>query len=301
VATEATTVDVDGRTVRLTNLDKVLYPEVGFTKGQVIGYYAAIASVMVPHLEARPLTFRRWPNGVEGDSFFEKNCPSHAPDWVDVIDGPGGVRSCSIDHPAGLVWAGNQAALEIHVPMARGDDLDTPTTLVFDLDPGEPADLVDCADVAMWMRDVLDSVGLAGFAKTSGSKGMQVYVPINTPATHDHASSFALAVGQLLEREHGNRVLVDMTRAKRPGKVFVDWSQNSRAKTTIGVYSLRGRSRPTVSTPISWDEVEALTTGRDAAAAVFDADDVVARVTNIGDLFEDVLTLQQELPVPASR
>jgi len=299
VATEATIVDVGGRTVRLTNLDKALYPQVGFTKAQVIGYYAAVASAMVPHLEGRPLTFRRWPNGVEGESFFEKNCPSHAPEWVELIDGPGGVRSCSIDHPAGLVWAGNQAALEIHVPMARGDDLDTPTALVFDLDPGEPADVVDCADVAIWMRDVLDSVGLTGFAKTSGSKGMQVYVPINTATSHRQASSFALAVGQLLERQHQDRVLVEMTKTKRPGKVFVDWSQNSRAKTTIGVYSLRGRPKPTVSTPISWHEVEAITSTRDAAAAVFDADDVVARVADVGDLFEDVLTMQQELPVPA--
>jgi len=299
VATEATTVDVDGRSVRLTNLHKVLYPDVGFTKAQVIAYYASIAPVMVPHLIGRPLTFRRWPDGVESSSFFEKNCPSHAPDWVDVIEGPGGVRSCTIDHPAGLVWAGNQAALEIHVPMATGDDLDTPTSLVFDLDPGAPADVVDCADVALWLRDVLESVGLAGFVKTSGSKGMQVYVPINTATGHGQASSFALAVGQLLERQHQDRVLVEMTKAKRPGKVFVDWSQNSRAKTTIGVYSLRGRPKPTVSTPISWHEVEAITTMRDAAAAVFDADDVVARVADVGDLFEDVLTMQQELPVPA--
>lgn len=298
---ESTTADVDGRSVRLTNLEKVLYPDVGFTKAQVIAYYAAVAPVMVPHLQGRPLTFRRWPNGVQESSFFEKNCPSHAPEWVDVIDGPGGVRSCTIDHPAGLVWAGNQAALEIHVPMALGNDLDTPTALVFDLDPGAPANIVDCADVALWMRDVLESVGLTGFAKTSGSKGMQVYVPINTPVAHSQTSSFALAVGQLLERQHRDRVLVDMTRAKRPGKIFVDWSQNSRAKTTIGAYSLRGGPIPTVSTPLSWDEVETLVATRDAESMVFGPDEVVARVAEVGDLFEAVLTTQQQLPVPVVR
>jgi len=298
VATDATTVDVGGRSVRLTNLHKVLYPDVGFTKAEVIAYYASIAPVMVPHLIGRPLTFRRWPDGVESSSFFEKNCPSHAPDWVDVIEGPGGVRSCTIDHAAGLVWAGNQAALEIHVPMAMGDDLDTPTSLVFDLDPGVPADIVDCADVALWMGEVLESVGLAGFVKTSGSKGMQLYVPINTPTTHNQTSSFALAVGQLLERQHPDRVLVEMTKAKRSGKIFVDWSQNSRAKTTIGAYSLRGGQTPTVSTPLLWEEVEALSRTRDAASVIFGPDEVVSRVADFGDPFDAILTLQHHLPVP---
>ena len=298
MAPEATTVDVDGRSVRLTNLEKVLYPAIGFTKAQVIGYYAAIAPVMIPHLEGRPLTFTRWPDGVEAASFFEKNCPSHAPDWVEVMDGPGGVRSCSIDHPAGLVWAGNQAALEIHVPMAKGVDLDTPTNLVFDLDPGEPADVVDCADVALWLHEVLESVDLEGFVKTSGSKGLQLYVPLNTPTEHSQASSFALAVGQLLEGQHQDRVLVEMTKSKRRGKVFIDWSQNNRAKTTIGVYSLRARHKPTVSTPLSWDEVEALSTDRDPGSVRFEADAVVERVRQLGDIFEPVLSIQQELPVP---
>jgi bifunctional non-homologous end joining protein LigD len=242
--------------VRLTKLSKVLYPDAGFTKAEVIPYYAAVADVMVPHLRGRPLTFKRYPNGVDESSFFEKNCPGHRPDWMDVSDGPGGVSGCHIDHPAGLVWAGNQAALEIHVPMALAVEPAVPTTLAFDLDldPGAPADAVDCAEVALWIREVLGSVGLEGFAKTSGSKGLQVYVPLNSAeATHEHASSFALAVGQLHERQHPERVLVDMAKAKRPGKVFVDWSQNNYAKTTIGVYSLRARARPTVSTPLTWD------------------------------------------------
>ncbi len=296
MVTSATTVDVDGRLVRLTNLDKVLYPDAQFTKAEVISYYAAIAAVMVPHLRDRPLTFTRWPNGVDGASFFEKNCPSHAPEWVATMPGPGGVESCTIDHPAGLVWAGNQAALEIHVPLATGHDLDTPTTLAFDLDPGAPADIIDCADVALWLNEVLDGVGLTGFAKTSGSKGMQVYVPLNVPVDYEHSSAFALALGQLLAKQHPDRVLVEMTKAKRTGKIFIDWSQNNRAKTTIGVYSLRARQRPTVSTPLSWDEVEALTLERDPAAAAFEPDEVLARVRDAGDLFAPVLTLEQYLP-----
>lgn len=296
---EATVVDVSGRRVRLTNLDKVLYPQVGFTKAEVISYYAAIAPAMVPHLAGRPLTFTRWPNGVDGASFFEKNCPGHAPEWIEVADGPGGVRSCTIDHPAGLVWAGNQAALEIHVPMARGSDLDTPAALVFDLDPGAPADIVDCADVALWVRDVLDAVGLRGWVKTSGSKGMQIYVPLNVPVEHQHGSSFALAVGQLIARDHPDRVLVEMAKAKRDGKVFIDWSQNNRAKTTIGVYSLRAKAHPTVSTPITWDEVETLSAERDPSIAVFDPATVQSRVADLGDLFAEVLTVEQHLPAPS--
>jgi bifunctional non-homologous end joining protein LigD len=294
----ATQVELDGRRLRLTNLDKVLYPEVGFTKAQVIDYYARIAPAMLPHLAARPLTFKRFPNGVDEPGFFEKNCPGHRPAWLDVMDGPGGVRSCHIDHPAGLVWAGNQAALEIHVPMALGADLEIPTILAFDLDPGEPADIIDCCHTALWVRDVLEAVGLAGLPKTSGSKGMQVYVPLNTPsATHEGASEFALAVGQLLTRQHPDRVLVDMTRSRRPGKVFVDWSQNNAHKTTIGVYSLRARGRPTVSTPLSWDEVEDATHHRDAERLAFETADVLARVDQHGDLFAPVLELEQELPV----
>lgn len=296
MAPTTTTVEVGGRLVRLTNLEKVLYPEADFTKAQVIGYYAAIADAMVPHIEARPLTFTRWPNGVDGDSFFEKNRPSHAPEWIETLEGPGGVTSSVVDHPAGLVWVGNQAALEVHAPLSLGQDLDTPLTVAFDLDPGAPADLVDCADVALWLREVLDSIGLSGWAKTSGSKGMQVYVPLNTPVSYEQSSAFALAVGQLLAKQHPDRVLVEMNKSKRKGKVFVDWSQNNRAKTTIAVYSLRARTRPTVSTPLSWDEVELLASDRDAFAFAFAPDEVVARVASRGDLFEDVLTVEQSLP-----
>lgn len=296
MAVQATTVEIEGRRVRLTNLEKVLYPAAEFTKAQIIGYYAAIASTMVPHVAGRPLTFTRWPNGTDGDSFFEKNRPSHAPDWLGSMAGPGGVNSSTIDHPAGLVWAGNQAALEVHAPLALGADLDTPLTVAFDLDPGAPADIVDCADVALWLREVLDSIGLVGFPKTSGSKGMQVYVPLNSPASYDQTSGFALAVGQLLAKQHPDRVLVEMNKAKRKGKVFIDWSQNNRAKTTISVYSLRARARPTISTPLGWDDVEQLAVDRDGAAFAFEPDDVLARLGEHGDLFGGVLTLEQRLP-----
>ncbi len=294
-------VEMDGRSLSLSNLDKVLYPEVGFTKAQVIDYYARIAPTMLPHLDGRCVTLRRWPDGVEGSSFFEKRCPSHRPEWLGTALGPGdrngGIDYCLIEEPAALAWTANMAALELHVPMARAADLDHPTMLVFDLDPGEPATIVECCQIALELTAVLESVGLEAFAKTSGSKGLQLYVPLNTSGadahTHEHASSFALAVGQLLTKQFPDRVLVVMKKAERVGKVFVDWSQNSHHKTTIGVYSLRARSRPTVSTPITWDEVA---DGADGAPLVFEASDVLDRVERIGDLFAPTLDLVQQLP-----
>lgn len=295
---DATLVEVGGRQLRLTNLDKVLYPATGTTKAEVIDYYARIAPAMVPHLRRRPLTFRRWPNGVEAASFFEKNCPGHAPDWIPRHDGPGGVRSCGIDEQAALAWAGNQAALEIHAPMSSAAALDEPLALVLDLDPGPPADLITCVEVALALREVLDTVGLVAVPKTSGSKGLQLYVPLNGGADYATTSSFALALGQLLERQHPDLVLTDMTRALRPGKVLVDWSQNSFHKTTIAPYSLRGRPRPTVSTPVTWDELEAASGVEDL---VFEARQVVERVDTHGDLFSAVVELQQRLPDRSTR
>ncbi|MDH3708129.1 MAG: non-homologous end-joining DNA ligase, partial [Acidimicrobiia bacterium] len=281
------------------NLDKVLYPLVGFTKSQVIHYYVEIAPAMLPHVEGRGVTLRRWPDGVGADSFFEKRCPSHRPAWLGTCSGPGdrggAIDYCCLDEVAALAWAANMAALEIHAPMARGVDLEAPTMVVFDLDPGEPATIVECCQVALDVAEVLETVGLQSWPKTSGSKGMQLYVPLNTPHTHDHTGSFAHAVAQLLEKQHPDRVLSVMTKKLRKGKVFIDWSQNTRHKTTIAPYSLRGRDRPTVSTPISWDEVA---DGADGEPLVFEADEVLARVDELGDLFEPTATLEQQLPEP---
>jgi len=296
-----TVVEIDGRQLKLSNLDKVLYPEAGFTKGEVIDYYARIAAVMVGHVGDRGVTLRRFPNGVDAQSFFEKRCPSHRPEWVPVAIGPGDrvgdIGYCRLDSRPALVWAANMAALEIHAPMARCDDIETPTMVVFDLDPGAPADIQDCCEVAVWIRDTLDAVGLEVWPKTSGSKGLQLYLPVNVPGlTHEQASSFALTVAQALEKHHGDRVLSNMNKALRGGKVFIDWSQNSRHKTTVAPYSLRARPKPTVSAPVTWEEVEACAGGE--ADLVFEAADVLERIEEHGDLFAPVLTLQQEVPVP---
>lgn len=292
------TASVDGRTLVLTNLDKVLYPAAGFTKGEVVDYYTRIAPVLLPHLHGRPVTFHRFPDGVESPGFFEKRCPGHRPQWVPVRRGPGDRRGtigyCGLEERAALVWSANLAALELHVTMARADDLDRPTAVVFDLDPGAPAAIRECAEAALEIRVVLAAVGLDGWVKTSGSKGLQVYVPLNTPHTYDDTAGFALALGQVLERRRPGAITTTMAKAERPGRVFVDWSQNNRHKTTVAVYSLRARSRPTVSTPVSWDEVERAAVGHDDLR--FEASAVLARVAAHGDLFGPVLTVEQELP-----
>ncbi|MEZ5237380.1 MAG: non-homologous end-joining DNA ligase, partial [Acidimicrobiales bacterium] len=276
-------VEIDGRTLSVSNLDKVLYPAVGFTKAQVIDYYLRIAPVALAHLGDRGLTLRRFPNGVDGQSFYEKRCPGHRPDWVHTTPGPGDrsgpIGYCVLDSVAAMVWAANLAALELHAPMARAGDPDEPTMVVFDLDPGEPAAMRECCQVALDIGEVLDAVGLRAWAKTSGSKGLQLYVPLNASHTHEHASEFARAVAQLLERRHPKRITSEMTKALRPNKVFIDWSQNSRHKTTIGVYSLRARPEPTVSTPVDWHEVEQGADGEHPSGLRFLTDDVLERVS----------------------
>ncbi len=296
--TERVKVTVGEREISLSNLDKVLYPAVGFTKAQVIDYYARIAPVMLAHVAGRCMTLRRWPDGVDKESFFGKRCPDHRPGWVSVALGPGdsggGIDYCQLNDTAALVWTANLAALELHAPMAQSEDIESPTILVFDLDPGAPATIRECCRVGLVIREVLASIGLESWAKTSGSKGLQIYVPLNLPHTHQHASSFALAVGQLVARQHPKLALVEMNKSLRGGKVFIDWSQNSRHKTTIAVYSLRANERPTVSTPVSWEEVEA---GAEGSPLIFEAEDVLARVEKSGDLFASVATLQQQLPL----
>jgi bifunctional non-homologous end joining protein LigD len=292
-----TTVEVEGRRLTLSNLQKVLYPATGTTKAEVIDYYARIAAVMVPHLADRGVTLRRFPDGVEAASFFEKRCPGHRPEWLDTVPGPGDrggdIHYCCLDSAPALVWAANMAALEVHAPMARRD-VETPTMCVFDLDPGRGTAIAECADVALDVRHLLDGLGLVGFPKTSGSKGLQVYVPLNAPHTHAEASAFAQAVARILERAHPHLVGSTSATALRCNKFFDDWSQTSRHTTPVAVYPLGARPRPTVSTPVSWDEVEAAVDGE---PLVFDAGDVLDRVAALGDLFADTLTIEQRLPV----
>ncbi len=291
-------VEIAGRRLKVSNLDKVLYPETGTTKAEVIDYYARISPAMLPHVADRGVTLRRYPDGVEGGSFFEKRCPSHRPDWIGTFPGPGDrngtIGYCALDSVAALAWAANLAALEVHAPMARGHDIETPTMCVFDLDPGPGTGISECAAVALDIRAVLERLaGLECLAKTSGSKGLQVYVPLNTSHTHDQCSEFAQAVAQVLEKHHGERVTSVMSKSARPGKVFIDWSQNSRHKTTVAVYSLRARPQPTASTPVSWDEVDGAAAG---APLSFQAPEVLQRVEAHGDLFAPTLTLEQHLP-----
>ena len=284
--------EVAGRQVKLSNLDKVLYPEVGFAKRDVIDYHARIAPTILPHLEGRALTLKRYPNGVDAQFFYEKNAPSHRPEWVSTAR-VGSIDYVVVDHEATLVWLANLADLELHTSLALADDPQRPTLVAFDLDPGPPATVVECCRVAELLRGMFEGLGLECFAKTSGSKGMQVYLPINREATFAQTKAFSKAVAELLAREEPGLVVARQTKSARAGKVLVDWGQNDVNKTTINVYSLRAMARPTVSTPVTWDEVRAAQAPEDLA---FEAADVLRRVEEHGDLFAPVLTLVQRLP-----
>jgi bifunctional non-homologous end joining protein LigD len=292
---------VDGRKLAVSNLTKVLYPKVGFTKGQVIDYYIRIAPVLLPHLKDRPLTMKRYPNGVEGEFFYEKNCPAHRPKWVRTakVWSEGNNRTmdyCLANDLPTLVWAANLADLELHTSLARKKDVARPTMMVFDLDPGAPADIVQCCQVGLWLRDLLAKMKLKSFPKTSGSKGLQVYVPLNTAVTFDQTKDLSRALAQHLEGEHSNLVTSNMSKALRKNKVFVDWSQNDEHKTTICVYSLRAKEEPTVSTPVTWDEVANCLKKKKADLLKFRSDKTLTRVEKNGDLFEPVETLKQKMP-----
>ncbi len=294
-------VEIQGRNLKLSNLEKVLYPATGFTKKDVIDYYARIAPVLLPHLYGRALTRKRYPDGVEGEPFFEKNAPMHKPDWVKTAPVWSGHNRRTVNYVlandmATLIWLANLAALELHPSLALSTEIECPTVLVFDLDPGPPANIVQCCQVAMWLRDIFEHLGLKSFPKTSGSKGLQLYVPLNTPTTFDKTKLFSHALAQLLEQEHRELIVSDMKKSIRTGKVFVDWSQNDEHKTTIAVYSLRAREHPTVSTPVTWDEVERTFKKKDAGLLVFESSQTIARVEKMGDLFEPVLELKQKLP-----
>jgi bifunctional non-homologous end joining protein LigD len=296
-----TIVAVQGRKLKLTNLEKVLYPASGFTKGQVVDFYVRIAPVLVPHLAGRALTMKRYPEGVDHEYFFEKNAPMHRPDWVKTApvwseSNRRTIHFILVNDLPTLVWIANLASIELHPSLSLASDIATPTTIVFDLDPGPPANIVQCAQVGLWVREIFDHFGLQSFPKTSGSKGMQIYIPLNTKTSYQQTKSFAHAVARLLEQEHPELVVSDMKKAVRTNKVLVDWSQNDQHKTTIAVYSLRAREYPTVSTPVTWDEVEQALKKKDAAQLVFETKDVLARVEKLGDLFEPVLKLKQKLP-----
>ena len=292
---------VEGKKLAVSNLNKVLYPKVGFTKGQVIDYYIRIAPLLLPHLRDRPLTMKRYPNGVDAEFFYEKNCPSHRPSWVKTarVWSEGDNRMmhyCLAQDLPTLVWAANLADLELHTSLSRKQDVARPTMMVFDLDPGPPADIAQCCQVGLWLRDLLAEMKLKSWAKTSGSKGLQVYVPLNTPVTYGDTKGLSRALAEHLEREHVDLVVSKMLKSLRTGKVLVDWSQNDEHKTTVCVYSLRAKDEPTVSTPVTWDEVENCFRKKKADLLKFRSDQVLGRVEKIGDLFAPVEKLKQKLP-----
>jgi bifunctional non-homologous end joining protein LigD len=284
-------VTVEERRLSLSNLDKVMYPEVGFTKGQVIDYYTRIAPVLLPHLRDRPLTMKRYPDGVDGEFFYEKRIPSHAPEWI-RRERVGKIEYIVCDDLPTLVWLANMADLELHTSLSLADDIDRPAVMAFDLDPGPPAGIPECCEVAFLLRDALGQIGLESFPKTSGSKGIQVYVPLNVEGVdYDHGTkALSQALARLLTARHPKLIVSQQRKDLRKGKVLIDWSQNDENKTTVCVYSLRARERPTVSTPVRWEELE------HPDALVFEASDVLDRVEEHGDLYAPVVELQQELP-----
>lgn len=299
-------IELEGRRLKLKNLDKVLYPAADFTKGELIDYYRDISTVLLPHLEGRPLTLRRFPDGVESDGFWEKRCPSYRPDWVHTVpvwseSNEEEISFCAANDLPTLLWVVNLATLELHVSLSKAERMARPTVLAFDLDPGPPADIVECCRVAADLRLLFEHIGLSSYPKTSGSKGLQVYVPLNNAdVTYDDTKSFAKGVAQAFEERNPDHVVARMKRDLRKGKVFIDWSQNDDHKTTICVYSVRATPRPRVSTPVTWEEVTAALEADDANMLEFSPADVVARVAETGDLFAAVLSLEQQLPSAAA-
>ena len=295
-------IEVENRTLKLTNLDKVLYPKVGFTKSDLITYYAGVGPVLLPHLQGRPLTLKRYPNGVEGEYFYEKRSPPHRPDWVQTAAVPSDSSGKAIrytlcqDLPT-LVWLANLADVELHPSLSLADSIASPTMVAFDLDPGAPAGIVECCEVALRLRELFEQLGLSAFAKTSGSKGIQVYVPLNHPdVRYEQTKPFAHAVSGLLEERDPKLVISSMAKSRRRGKVLIDWSQNDAHKTTVSVYSLRATDRPSVSTPVDWAEVSECRDRGEPGMLSFGPDDVLTRIAGRGDLFAKIWSLQQTLP-----
>jgi bifunctional non-homologous end joining protein LigD len=295
------TVRAGNRSITVSRPEKVFYPETGFTKGDMIEYYRQVAPVLVPHIKGRPTTLKRYPDGVDGTFFYEKHCPDYRPEWIKTITmrrkrDSKDIPFCSLDTQAALLWAANLANLEIHTSLARGKDLGRPTAVVFDLDPGPPADVVTCATVALEIRKLLGKLDLESICKTSGSKGLQLYVPLNTKVSYDDTGLFAHSLALELEKKHPDLIVSRMKKELREGKVFIDWSQNHDHKTTVVVYSLRARPRPTVSTPVKWAEVSKAAKNEDASLLTFEYDQALKRVAKHGDLFAPSLELKQKLP-----
>jgi bifunctional non-homologous end joining protein LigD len=296
-----TIVEIEGRELKLSNLDKVLYPKAGFTKADVIDFYTRIAPVLLPHLKGRAFTLKRYPNGVDGEFFYEKQCPKFHPDWIKTIPvwserQKKTINFCSVEDLPSLVWVANLASLELHTSLSLGTKLDRPTAVVFDLDPGPPASIVECCEVAVALKDLLDLMGFHLYPKTSGSKGMQLYAPLNTPVEYAETKPFARAVAELMERQLPKLVVSDMKKELRKGKVLIDWSQNDAFKTTVSVYSLRAVEQPAVSTPLEWREVTAALQAKDPSVLRFGPGAALSRAEERGDLFAPVLKEKQKLP-----
>ncbi len=305
MASKRIEVKIGERTLSLSNLDKVMYPESGFAKGQVIDYYTRIADAILPHLKDRPLTLKRYPEGVEGEAFYEKNCPKHRPPWIKTATVWSGGNNrdmyyCMVQDLPSLVWVAQLGSLELHTSLSLYKKLDQPRMLVFDLDPGPPATIVECCGVATLLREWFEAHGMHAFCKTSGSKGLQLYVPINTPVDYQQTKLISKGLAQKLEREHPDLVVHMQRKTLREGKVLIDWSQNDQYKTTVNVYSLRARARPTVSTPVTWEEVATCLEAGDPNLLVFDSEAAIDRFQRLGDLFEPVLKLKQKLPAAVS-
>jgi bifunctional non-homologous end joining protein LigD len=293
-------VEVGGRRLAIRNLDRVVFPRVGTTKAEVLDYYVRVADVLLPHLRDRLLHLHRYPEGVAGPRFWQKGCPEHRPQWLPTEpvwsrDKQANIDFCVANELAAVLWAVNIGSIELHTSLHTRHDHRRPTTLAFDLDPGEGVDVLGCAEVALRLRDVLASAGLASLVKTSGSKGLQVYVPLGGAATYDEVKPAARSVAEALEARWPDRVVSRMAKALRPGKVLVDWSQNTEHKSMVSAYSIRAKARPTVSTPVDWDEVEAAAGASDPGRLVFEIGDVLHRVARHGDLFAGVLTGTQAL------
>jgi bifunctional non-homologous end joining protein LigD len=301
VASAKETISVGGHKLEVSNLDKVFYPKVGFTKGDLIDYYRSISEVLLPHLKGRPVTLKRYPDGVEGFTFYEKSCPEHRPSFIKTVAirrkrDDKDVNYCQLNTEAALTWASNLANLELHVALGSARAPHKPHSVVFDLDPGEGTGVLECAEIAVRLRRLFSELERESLVKTSGSKGLQLFVPLNTKVTYEETRPWAKTVAARLETETPDEVVIKPSKDARRGRVFIDWSQNHPAKTTVCVYSLRARERPTVSTPVTWDELTSALEAGDPDRLVFTNDQVLKRVEERGDLFEPVRQLEQRLP-----